>query len=163
MKATILKCVTTPVPANFIEVTALLALSAVLGAVAVVVTLLAGDLVQGRGLNFAALTRSESTGYYFLASAGLAGTALIWYFQRGYAQPFTYWNGVIWGAVCFAVTATVLMIPSLPSAIKDPVFGLFGYLFFVYVAGGAFSLPAIFTVAPLTVWLWHTVIAAMRS
>lgn len=141
----------------------MLALSAVLGAVAVVVTLLAGDVVQGRGLNFAALTRSESTSYYFMASAGLAGTSLIWYFQRGYAQPFTYWNGVTWGAVCFALTATILLIPQLPSVIKDPVFGLFGTLFFVYVAGGAFALPAIFTVVPFTVWLWHATIAAMRS
>ena len=153
----------TTVSANLIEVAALLALSAALGVVAVVVTLLAGDVVQGRGLNFAALTRSESTGYYLYASAGLAGSALIWYFQRGYTQPFTYWNGVVWGVVCFALTATVLVIPQLPGAIKDPVLGLFGTLFFVYVAGGAFALPAIFTIAPLTVWLWHITIAAMRA
>ena len=81
---------TTTVSPNLTEVAALLALSAALGVVAVVVTLLAGDVVQGRGLNFAALTRSDSTGYYLYASAGLAGSALIWYFQRGYTQPFTY-------------------------------------------------------------------------
>jgi hypothetical protein len=154
---------TTPLRNVPLELAALVILSALLGALSVVVVLLVGDLVQGRGLNFAALTRSDSTGYYWLVSAGLAGTALIWYFQRGYAQPFVYWKGVIWGLVCFALTAAVVLIPQLPSAIKDPVLGLFGTLFFVYVAGGAFSLPAIFTVAPLTVWLWHTVIAAMRS
>lgn len=154
---------TAPIPPSFIEVVALLALSAILGVVAVVVTLLAGDVVQGRGLNFAALTRPDSAGYYLIASAGLAGTALIWYFRRVHTQPFTYWNGVVWGVVCFALTATVALIPQIPSMIKDPVLGLAGTLFFVYVAGGAFALPAIFTIAPFTVWLWHTVIAAMRS
>ena len=154
---------TTPVSANLIEVAALLALSAALGVVAVVVTLLAGDVVQGRGLNFAALTRSDSTGYYLLAGAGLAGSALIWYFQRGYTQPFTYWNGVVWGVVCYALTATVLVISQVPTAIKEPVFGLFGLLFFVYLAGGAFALPAIFTIAPLALWSWHGVVAWLRS
>lgn len=154
---------TTPLRNVPLELAALVILSALLGALSVVIVLLVGDLVQGRGLNFAALTRSDSAGYYAIASIGLAGTALIWYFQRGYMQPFTYWNGVIWGLICFALTATVVLIPQLPSAVKDPVLGLFGTLFFVYVAGGAFSLPAIFTIAPLTVWLWHTVIAAMRS
>lgn len=151
-----------PIPPSLIEVVALLAVSAVFGVIAVVVTLLAGDLVQGRGLNFAALTRSDSTGYYLIASIGLAGTALIWYLQRGYTQPFTYWNGVVWGVVCFALTATVVLIPQLPSAAKDPVLGLFGTLFFVYAAGGLFALPAIFTIAPFTVWLWYATIAAMR-
>ena len=146
-----------------LEIAALVIVSALLGALSVVVVLLIGDLVQGRGLNFAALTRSDSTGYYLIASAGLAGTALIWYFQRGYAQPFTYWNGVIWGVTCFALAATVVLIPQIPIAIKDPVLGLFGTLFFVYVAGGLFALPAIFTIAPFTVWLWHTIIAAMRA
>ena len=154
---------TAPVPHSVTEVIALLVISALLGSVAVVVALLGADLVQARGLNFAALTRSESTGFYWIASAGLAGTALIWYVQRGYAQLFTYWNGVVWGVICFALTATLVVIPQIPSMLKDPVFGLAGTLFFVYVAGGAFALPAIFTIAPLTVWLWHTVIAAMRS
>ena len=154
---------TAPIPASLIEISSLLVLSAVLGLVAVVVTLLGADLVQGRGLNLAALTRSESTSYYLIAGAGLAGTAMIWYVRGGYTQPFRYWNGVLWGVVCFAMTATLVLIPSLPSILKDTVVGFVGTLFFVYVAGGAFALPAIFTVAPCTVWLWHATITALRS
>ena len=43
----------------------------------------------------------------------------------------------MWGAMCFALTVTVDIVPQLPSIARDPVLRLFGRLFFVCVAGGA--------------------------
>jgi hypothetical protein len=140
----------------------LVLVSAVIGVVAVVVTLLVADLVQGRGLNVAGLTRSESLTLYPAFAVGLAVTVVIWYLRRGDATPFRYWDGVIWGVVCFALVATIALLTSLPSILRDPVMGLGGTVFFVYVVGGLFALPAIFTVAPFTVWVWHATLEALR-
>ncbi|NJK46026.1 MAG: hypothetical protein HC933_18755 [Pleurocapsa sp. SU_196_0] len=145
-----------------LELTVLVLLSAVIGVVAVVFTLFVADLVQGRGLNFAALTRSESLSLYPAFAVGLAVTAVIWYIRRGDALPFRFWDGVIWGVVCFALVATIALLTNLPSILKDPVIGLGGTVIFIYVVGGLFALPAIFTVAPFTVWVWHTTLAALR-
>jgi hypothetical protein len=144
------------------ELPVLVLLSAVIGVVAVIFTLLAADLVQGRGLNFAALTRSESLILYPAFAVGLAVTAVIWYVRRGDQLPLRYWDGVTWGVVCFALVATTALLTSLPSILKDPVMGFGGTVFFVYGVGGLFALPAIFTVAPFTVWAWHTTLAALR-
>lgn len=148
---------------TLLELVALIALSAVLGVCAVIASLLIADLVQGRGFNTPALTRPESLVFYLAFAVGLAVASVIWYSRRGDLRPYRYWDGVLWGVVCYALTATIAIVPELPSIARDPVLGLFGTLFFVYIAGGAFALPAILTVAPLALWCWHKLLSALRS
>jgi hypothetical protein len=144
-----------------LELIALVVVSALLGGLSVVVALLIGNLAQGRGVNWAALTCSESLLYYPVFAAALAATAVLWYVRRGDLQIFSYWDGVLWGVACFLATATIALIPNLSSARGSP-YGLVGTMVFVYLGGGLFALPAVFTVAPLALWCWHRVVARLR-
>ncbi len=145
-----------------LEGLALVVVSALLGALAVAVTLLAADLVQGRGLNFASLISPDALMYFPALALGLAVTSLIWYSRRGAERAYRYRDGLVWGVVCFLLTATAVLLLSLPGILGDSEFGLTGTLFFVYIVGGVFALPAIFTVAPLALWLWHRTIKTLR-
>ncbi len=146
----------------FLELAALMIVSALLGALSVVFVLLTGDVVQGRSLNWAALTRSDSLVYYPVIAAGLAAISVTWYLRRGDLRPFRYWDGVLWGLFCFVATATLALIPQILSGAQGSPYGVLGTLIFVYFGGGLFALPAMFTVGPLALWSWHRVLAALR-
>jgi hypothetical protein len=144
-----------------LEMLALVILSALMGSLGVMLSLIAADLIQGRHPNLASLGTSDTLKMCGLVGFGFALTALIWYVRHGWESPFRYWDGVVWGLVCYAMSATLALVVSLQSVAKDVVLGLPGTLVTVYVVGGVFALPAIFTVAPLTLLIWYKAVSLL--
>lgn len=99
------------------------------------------------------------TSFSLLALAGIAPTSLIWYTRRRHA-PYRYLEGVLWGVVglAFSITVFTLMSTSTLQQSVSPATTLGGVIMLAF----AFSLPVLFTVAPLTVYFWHRAVRAMN-
>jgi hypothetical protein len=95
---------------------------------------------------------------WLIALLGVVPTGLVWYATRRHA-PYRYREGLVWGVLALFLS---LLAFSALTALNESQDALKMTGIILYY-GFLINIPALLTVAPLTVFVWHRAIKAMNA
>jgi hypothetical protein len=141
---------------RWVEIAVVIAIGSLASMLSSVVIVLTLGIADGTGFN-----QYTWEGIWFLspwAAAGVIPAGLLWYAVRR-DKTFRLLEGPLFGLFGFACGAAVYILPTLPPSDQMRFISPSTVLWF----GFLYCLPAILLVAPLTAYIWHRTIHALRD